>query len=507
MAGKFTFKLRVKEIDFNFQRSKGDVFTSGSDTDWLTLVVKYASSGDPTNITTASVNAYRLGDGIKSGDTRTTFDPPIELDNIVLTDDSTLLITAYIENRGHDDTLSKALAVVGTVIGALGLVVGGLGGLNKVAVAVAEGKWEVAIGGFIDGFDALATTLGLMAPNCDGPVFGPMNVPFVQDAKALLTAVGNRVNSPVTLATMTDSPTCPSECGHNPQTSLTLELTMTDAVPDVPSFGGVSPGPTTPPGPQTGGPVPRWTGAWVENRFEDASRIVCQLTASETQPDLAVDQLKSLGQAVSASGTLQAFGADRTKLGGVQTRSPSVSFPNFVSRGRPSEGFHLPPSQSSHLPHTSVDLTEYLERHLGTVAVDIHEGGFLAVPMMASDFKGNVFPSENAVASGALGGVGTQTVHFDPGLHFQLGTPSPPPSDKVEIAHGGGFLQTAVFVKATGPELCDTILLGNGVSLQLYAIWNDQRRMVDQRIRYTRVGAGGDVVTDAMLSRAETEIK
>jgi hypothetical protein len=45
MAGKFTFKLRVKQIDFNFQRSKGDVFTSGSDTDWLTLVVKYASNG------------------------------------------------------------------------------------------------------------------------------------------------------------------------------------------------------------------------------------------------------------------------------------------------------------------------------------------------------------------------------------------------------------------------------------------------------------------------------
>jgi hypothetical protein len=162
----------------------------------------------------------------KSGDTRTAFDPPIEIDNTVLTDDSTLLITAYIENRGHDDTLSKALAVVGTVIGVLGLVVGGLGSLNKVAIAVSEGKWEVAIGAFIDGFDALATTLGLMAPNCDGPVFGPANVPFVQDTKSLLTAVNNQVNIPIALPAMTDSPNCPSECGHNPQTALSVRRQM-----------------------------------------------------------------------------------------------------------------------------------------------------------------------------------------------------------------------------------------------------------------------------------------
>jgi hypothetical protein len=394
------------------------------------------------------------------------------------------------------------------VIGVLGLVVGGLGSLNKVAIAVSEGKWEVAIGAFIDGFDALATTLGLMAPNCDGPVFGPANVPFVQDTKSLLTAVNNQVNIPIALPAMTDSPNCPSECGHNPQTALTLELTMTESIPDVPLLGGgASPGPTTPPGPQTGGSVPRWTGTWVENRFEDASRIVCHLAASPSTA-VAIDDLKSLGQAVAgSSGTLQAFGADRTKLGNVQTRAPTAGVPNFVAFGRSSERFHLPPSQSSHLPHISVDLTEYLERHLGQVAVDIHEGGFLAVPMMTSEFKGNVFPSANAVAGAALGGLATKTVHFDPGLRFEVGSSNSPPVDKVEIVHGGSFLQTAVLGRTAGPELCDTILLGNGVSLQLYAILDDARRMVDQRIRYTRVGAAGDIATDAMLSRAEMEIR
>jgi hypothetical protein len=226
---------------------------------------------------------------------------------------------------------------------------------------------------------------------------------------------------------------------------------------------------------------------------------VCQFTASGgTNPiSPSAENMKSLGQSIGRStGIVQAFGADRTKLTEASTKVAATHF------GHSPETIHFPPGQVANLPHSSVDLTEFLDHHFGKTILEIHETGFIPVPMIATEFKGNTFPSATtAVAGGAL------TNH--PGVHTEFGGDSTKKStsstetftiDPRLFQHGGLF-------KAPGPLLCDTILLASGASIQLYAIWNNKRRIVDQRVRYTRVDASGKIITDAMLARAEVPLR
>jgi hypothetical protein len=93
--------------------------------------------------------------------------------------------------------------------------------------------------------------LGIVEPDCDGPVFEALEAGIVQlNAGELMDAVialAIPVGAPFSVAVRTDSALqSPSKCGHNPSTTVTFSATMLSLQPEVPILGGEA-GPATRP--------------------------------------------------------------------------------------------------------------------------------------------------------------------------------------------------------------------------------------------------------------------
>lgn len=116
---------------------------------------------------TLAVSAYQLSNGIESGHLIEQMQPPIEIPDLVLTeDDNQLIITCLIVNQGQGATLSDALTTAGVLLWVLGAATGVVGGFYKVMVALEEAAAEIA--------GAILSWIGaaLFGPrDCSGPVF------------------------------------------------------------------------------------------------------------------------------------------------------------------------------------------------------------------------------------------------------------------------------------------------------------------------------------------------
>jgi len=520
-----TFKVSVDKVFFDIIRGK----QGEHDNDWATLAVTTLKDGH-----TRSWSGYQLASEIISGALVEDLQPPLELTDFVLDDDDGLLITLSIVNQASDGTLRNALLWSASELEALGVVVGALGALNSVVVAIKEGAMEVAIGKAID------EVFG--SPECDGLVFNRST--YLRTVAQLMQDTHGEVGRGFTFPADPYTEKNSKGCGLDPVTRVNLSITLTANDPD---FGALPPGSVGPPGPPvkikslSAAPGNAWGGRW-----EDAkSRIFCNIAATEPSvPAPGNDGTTAVVNAAASSVTLPLL---LTRLG-TDPRNP----PRDVARssgpanevGAPSGVvFETPPSALTGpaglaggltgggagslstsegtvlaaIWRFSVNVTEVIPSFGGGRNVATENDLAVAVPMVVisrtDDHYASLLTSEEGVLQRAASeGVVFEkpppafTRHALEGVVFEK-----PPSAFTGptglaggLASGGGAAGTNQIAPAlVPPELGATIPVSNNVFLQLYAGYDARGRFVDYQIRYLRTEGSGEVASDVMLTRQE----
>ncbi|PYK22870.1 MAG: hypothetical protein DME59_18815, partial [Verrucomicrobia bacterium] len=242
-------------------------------------------------------------------------DPPIESSELFFTDTDDFVATCSITNGSHtDDALhfANALKYGGCVAAAIG---GGIELQKKLGLLKLTKSLEIltldgaflgliaaCVGEFLGDY---GVALGLVDPDCDGPVFDSITSGNIIKIPGSLIAEGIskgaiQLNQPFILRPMTDdTQVSQAHCGHNPATTITPFVTVTSARPLVPSFGEV-PGLAKKFKARVGHRPEIWQNTWGDHDTIEGSRIHCTVSKSSLA-DLASG---TFGDAVRAKLTL-----------------------------------------------------------------------------------------------------------------------------------------------------------------------------------------------------------
>jgi hypothetical protein len=456
-------------------------------------------------------------------------DPPIESGELFFTDADDIVITCRISNGSHtNDALhsANALKIGGCVAAVIG---GGIELEKKLGLLKLSKSAEIlAVDGAILGLIvALAgeflsdygVALGLVDPDCDGPVFDSMTSPNIIQIPGSLIANGIskgaiRLNQPFLLDPhKDDTQVSQAHCGHNPATIITPAVTVTSAAPLVPIFGEL-PGLAKKFKARVGHRPEVWQNTWGDHDTIEGSRILCTVSKSSLA-DLATGIFGDVVRAKLAlvPNVADLIGSLPQGLGQARTELP----PSAVA---PAEGVAA--------GNTAVAvLTEHIlavsvrENAVGPAAgkelANATSNTAFTIPMNTTEFTENVSPLD------------TSGISFLKHLHFGDDTAVshvPPTGDTAVLpldTSGISFLKhlhfggdtaashvpatggTAVSHVPSGLQFADSIVLDGGITLQLYDAYDESNRFVGPRLRYRRIGSDGQFTdTDVMLQPAQS---
>ena len=519
MARQYAIKVGVDTFAADFQRNS----TGNPDSDFLTLwVTSSHSDNDRFHVGPVSIST-----SLSSGQTVQP-NPAPEVAEFIVTDDDSFAIKIYAVNQSHTDpnkALDTGLKIVAAVAGSLaaGEALAAMSTFNKATSsflaneAIASGA-VAAVAGLIDfSITTLASALGLTAPDCDGPVFDPQEEMRFHVGQMVLdiervNASRLPVGAPMFLGVWTDdTQISQTGCGHNPVTTIRPMITFTRDPMPVQEFSQSLVGPPVKVKPFLARQVPQWVNTWVDNHFVENSAIVVKVSSA---PVL------------------------HFKGGGHFLATPSTQIANFPQRllSNPNLAALLGTSpvtvaQASNSAASdgelSVDMTE---KFVGTqrVAVQASTSGLASVPMATFPFDKNLLAQDpnlgtfHAQDTAAVTTVDTQAsgVEFitTGGKEVHAGLLSGGPQGtgaKTQVQfttgvgqHGFGAITGAgVAAPQLTPAFSDSVVVGQGVTLQFFGAFDANDRFVAPRLRYLRVDGSGKILVDAMLQPAEVPIK
>lgn len=247
-------KFSIHHININFQRNKSD-----PDRDLVNFQVGTTHNFVADDFTAdapldvrSEVLGVPIGTPSSGAQVGPPLDPPIESGELFFTEADDIVITCRITNGSHTDDathFSNALKIGGCVAAALG------GGVELAALIKKVGEnrsFQIQVKGveLVGLIAALAgeflsdygVALGLVEPDCDGPVFDSITSGKTWKIPGSLIADGIAkgvipLNQPIPLdqvAFTDDTQVSQAHCGHNPSTRVTPAVTVTSAAPPVP---------------------------------------------------------------------------------------------------------------------------------------------------------------------------------------------------------------------------------------------------------------------------------
>jgi hypothetical protein len=297
MVMLITAKFGIDHININFQRNKSD-----PDKDLVNFQVGTTHNFAQDDFTEDRLVENRfevlgvpIGTPSSGAQVGPPLDPPIETGELFFTDGDDIVVTCRITNGSHTDDavhFSNALKIGGCVAAALG---GGVEleaalGHIKVSKTFQLTLKDVALAGLIaalagEFLSDYGVALGLVEPDCDGPVFDSITSNNIIKIPGSLIADGIakgaiQLNTPFSLLPVTDdTQISQTHCGHNPSTTITPMVTVTSARPLVPLFGD-RPGPATKHKPRVGHNPALWLNVWGDHDTIEGSRILCKVQKS-----------------------------------------------------------------------------------------------------------------------------------------------------------------------------------------------------------------------------------
>jgi hypothetical protein len=497
----YRLKLSIDLVEASFQRNKTD-----PDKDFATLWVSTTNNleskfaGGP-----AAVGSLGSGQSI-------TLDPKLlETQEFQVNDDNQIAIMPFITNQTFtppDQTLSQSLKIVGAVLACIGagevlaadtILQGSLAKFVQL-----DGEVGALIGGIAAGIGEvlgdLGGLLGLDDPNCDGPVFNPavgawLNVTDIIDHVKSFRQDGQLTfNQALPLAVWTDDTQISQRgCGHNPSTMIRVVVTIIDATP-IPMFQGTSLGKPTHFKPLLSKPPSMWMGTWIDQPFMQNASIVASVNLSESfkgrvapKPlhEIVRRAVAALPKQNALIENLRLNSGLRDLIGG----SPLIAAMKTNTRMATGE--------------VSATVTEHF---IGSKTVASETGSLTLalLPLTAWDFDKPMYAFDSSAFIPKHHAV-VETTDDMPGV--ASGRPVHSAAVALEMAaatHAGGI--AAAVSLGTKPQFADTIIVGDGVALQLFGAYDDQDRFVETRLRYTRVDSAGNLVSDVMLQPPQTPL-
>lgn len=476
LATDYYVRVSVDQVKAGYQRGKS------ADRDYLTV---YASSThDPASRTNSAPTD--IGEFVTNRTVDLT--PNVQTDEILVSDADTIQIYANIQNSSHTDptvAISTALKIAGGVVALMG-------GGELLQAALTQTSWArdlnleggivtltgavLALGGEVIG--DLSTALGLSDPDCDGAVFAPQNPVLVDVGKFFARFPGPiPLNTPLGIMSWTDdTQQSPSECGHAPSATIRVNLVLTRPPAVPPSFKGIG-GPATHFKPIAGGlRTNGLLGMWADQPTIESSRV----TVNVTQAKMA--NFSSAARVEHAT-SVAARREDR-----------GVLAPGLAGRAAERTGGRGAISPALTDPPLTLEVGEQVQSAAGkrSFRTTGQSGG--AVPMQASLFAGNRFPSEVAPYVGASPAGSLSAASYSAPF---VAIRKPARTRKTER----GVVVRQITAKAM--SFADSVQIPGGVSVQLYGAYDDQERYVGNRLRYMRTNERGEIVTDAMLQGAQ----
>ncbi len=277
-----------------------------------------------------------------------------------------------------------------------------------------------------------------------------------------------------------------SGCGHDPDTDVTYSIIANY------EFGGR---------PQSftlsaiaGAPADAWNGTWGDATFQEDGRILCVISTVDgvgqtvvgAGDQLVQQHLKSFEQKLKLSpATISEFGADPRSASSSKITAPPPSTALSPSG-------HVTPI--AFVPRYTVDIIEHFDSAHGGMAVQLREDNLIDLPMQATEFASNVYPSDPSKAPriGPLSGTVASNTTASPISHVSQTPPA---------LHDLGRIYKAVGTSST--RFATTLVLSNHIALQLYGRFDQNHHLVDHCLRYLRTADDGKVLTDVMLAHAQ----
>lgn len=494
-------KFGIDHININFQRNKNDPdkdlvnFQVGTTHNFAADAAAGVFTGDQPLDIRSEILGVPIGTPSSGALVGPPLDPPIESGEVFFMDFDDIVITCRITNGSHTDDAShffNALKVGGCVAAVLG------GGpalaekvkLFKVNSLLKSDLESVGLAGLIvalagEFLSDYGVALGLVEPDCDGPVFESLTSGSIIKIPGSLIADGIskgaiQLNKPFFLAGVTDDTQVSQDhCGHNPSTTITPMVTVTHAQPLVPLFP-ILPGVATKYKARAGHIPALWLNTWGDRDTIEGSRILCTVQESA----LANIGTAVSGDVVRAKLTLAPNVADLIGSVPQGPGRPKTELP--ASAAAPGTGFAPGEGNENEIAVVAqhvldISVRENLDSPSGKELANANSDAAFTVPMSATSFNGNLFPLD------------IKTFEH---LHFEIlgaAAPSPPT--------GGG---AAVSLVHSAAEFADSIVLDGGVTLQLYDAFDASNRLVGPRLRYRRINPeSGFTDTDVMLQPAQ----
>jgi len=434
-------------------------------------------------------------------------DPPIESGELFFTDADDIIITCRITNGSHTEDaahFANALKIGGCVAAAIG------GGVELAALIKGLGKndaFQIQVKGveLVGLIAALAgeflsdygVALGLVDPDCDGPVFDSITSGKIWKIPGSLIADGIAkgvipLNQPVALdqvAFTDDTQVGQPHCGHNPSTKITPAVTVTSAAPLVPTFGEL-PGLAKKFKARVGHRPEVWQNTWGDHDTIEGSRILCTVAkssiaelASGVFGDVVRAKLSLTPNVAELIGSLpQGPGQAKTELP-ASAMTPAAG----VAAGNTAVAV-----VAEHI--LAISVRENADSPTGAELGNVTSNAAFTIPMNTTGFSGNVFPLD------------TSGISFLKHLHFggDTAVSHVPPTGDTAVSHVPVSGGTAVSHVPSGLQFADSIVLDGGVTLQLYDAYDESNRFVGPRVRYRRIGGdSGFTDSDVMLQPAQ----
>ena len=527
MARQYTVKIGVDLITINFQRNS----TDNPDSDFLTMWV--TTSRDPNS--RYSAGPVSIGGSLSSGQT-VTLNPALETAEFIVTDNDLISVKFYGVNQSHTDSTKAISDGLKIAAGVLAALVAG----EVLATMNLEGKGvtkffnkDEAIAAVIAGAIALAAefigdlaeALGFSSPDCDGPVFDPGSEMLFKVGDlvlALEAEAGGRltVGVPLPLGVWTDDTQISQKgCGHNPSTTLRPIITFTtDPIPEQ-----VFPPSLNDPPVKTDALVGQrpqaWVNTWSDQAFAENSSIVVKIT----QEPAAVSHFKVspiLAPEFRAAATrFKDRILNNKNLGALLGTSPVAV--NQTTTSVASDGeLHV----------------EVTEKFVGThrVALQTTVGSLAAIPMNSFPVGKPLLQLDSVLHSKAVfiddgtptPGTGAAKVVKDKaaGVQFsvdksqsvktggafsqlEIGGSKTASATSTGHAGGAGVAGATAAASLLTPMYADSVVVGQGVSLQFFGAFDKHNHIVGTRLRYLHVDANQKILTDVMLQPASVPIK
>jgi hypothetical protein len=497
-----TAKFRIHHIHINTQRNKSDPdadlvnFQVGTTHNFTADDFAFDTNLDPLN--RREVLGVSVGTPSSGAEIGPPLDPPIETGELVFTEADDIVMTCHMSNGSHSDGaahFSNLLKIGGAVAAAIG---GGIELAEKLKRLKLTSQLEIALedGTILGLLAALAgeflsdygVSLGLVEPDCDGPVFDSItsNQIVKLSGSVFADAIANgqlRIGQEIALGRLTDASQVGQTHCQNPSTTIFLSATLTSADP-ITLFGRAA-GPAVRFVPAVGRIPDVWVNTWGDHDTIEGSTLQCTIAKSS----LAQLASGSSGDVVQAKLALVPSIADligdspRAAGKGPTTELPS----SMLSPGsNVAAGNKAIATIAEHVLQVTVVERESVTGGGGTQLSNVTSGAAFSIPMNTSAFRGNTF---------ALSLAGFQ--HHP----FQFTTNAPAAVAVAASVAGSG---TAVSHVGDQPIFADSVALSGGVTLQLYNAYDANNLFAGTRLRYHRIGsttAFSD--TDVMLQPAQ----